>query len=121
VGIATQKELDMLPAVHFIAESQRLITSTTVKNTFVKCGFSNDHISTNDDSAVKLIEDEENDWYSLQPLGVQFEGCTTCDSALEVCGILFVSQVLDQHLTMPEEEPEAERKQQNIKQHSWMH
>jgi hypothetical protein len=43
-GIATQMELDMLPAVHFTAEAQRLITSTTIENCFVKCGFSNDHV-----------------------------------------------------------------------------
>jgi hypothetical protein len=42
----------------------------------------------NDNSAVKLSKDEEDDWYSLQPLGVQFEDCTPHDSALEICGIL---------------------------------
>jgi hypothetical protein len=42
------------------------------------------HPKGNDDSAVKLSEDEEDDWYRLQPLGVQFEDCTTCDSALEI-------------------------------------
>jgi hypothetical protein len=46
---------------------------------------------------------------------VQFEDCTTCDGALEVCGIQSiqsVDQVLDQHLTRqggkPEEEEEEE-------------
>jgi hypothetical protein len=87
-----QMELDVLSAVHFIAGAQRLITSTTVKNFYVKCGFSNDHISSNDDSAVKLSEDEEDDWYCLHPHGVQFEDCTTCDSALEVCGIFLDAQ-----------------------------
>jgi hypothetical protein len=80
----TQMKLDVLSAMHFIAEAWRLVTLTIIKNSFVKCGFSNDHISGNDDSAVKLKED---DWHSLQPLGVQFEDYTTCDSALEVCGI----------------------------------
>jgi hypothetical protein len=61
----------------------------------VKCDFSNGHVSSNDDSAVRLSEDEEDDWYSLQPLGMQSEDCTTCDSALEICGILTVSQVSD--------------------------
>jgi hypothetical protein len=36
--------------------------------------------------------------------GVQFDDYTTCDSALEVCGIQTVNQVLDEHLTRPEEE-----------------
>jgi hypothetical protein len=38
---------------------------------------------------------------------MQFEDCATCGSALEVCGIQSVDQVLDQHLTMPEEEEEV--------------
>jgi hypothetical protein len=49
----------------------------------VKCSFSTDHASSNDDSAVKL--DEEDDWHSLQPPGMQFENYTTCDSGFEVC------------------------------------
>jgi hypothetical protein len=39
---------------------------------------------------------------------VQFEDYTTCNSALEVCGIQSVNQVLDQHLARAEEEPEEE-------------
>jgi hypothetical protein len=60
----------------------------------VKCGFSNDHVISND-SAVKLNEDEEDDWHSLQSPGVQFEDYTTCDSALEVCGIMSADHMLD--------------------------
>jgi hypothetical protein len=41
---------------------------------------------------------------------VQFKDYTTCDSALEVCGIQSVDQVLDQHLYGPEEEPEQEER-----------
>jgi hypothetical protein len=62
----------------------------------------------NDDTAVKLCEDEEDDWHSLQPLGVQFEDYTTCDSALEVCGVQSVDHMLDQHLTRREEPEEEE-------------
>jgi hypothetical protein len=84
----------------------------------MKCGFSADHVSTNDDSALKHneVEEERDDQYCLQPLRVQFEDCTTFDSDLEVCGIHSVVQMLDQHLTRPEK-----RKLQNGKQHSWMH
>jgi hypothetical protein len=58
---------------------------------------------------VKLTEDEENDWHSLQPLGVKFDDYTTCDSALEDCGIQNVDdRMLDKHLTRPEKEPEEE-------------
>jgi hypothetical protein len=47
------------------------------KNCFEKCGFSNYHVSSNDDSAVKLTEDEEDDWHSLQALGMQIDDFTT--------------------------------------------
>jgi hypothetical protein len=100
-------KLDVLSEMHFTAEAWRLITPTTIKNWFVKCGFPNDHVSSNDDSAVKLKEDEEDDWNSLQPPGVQSEDYPTRDSALEVCGVQSVDQVLDQHLTRAEEEEEV--------------
>jgi hypothetical protein len=74
-----------LSAMHFTAEARSLITVTTIKNCFVKCDFSIDDVSTNG-SAVKLSEDEEDDRHNLQPRGVQFEDCATCDGALEVCG-----------------------------------
>jgi hypothetical protein len=67
---SAQMKLDLLPAMHFIAEAWRLVTLTIIKNCFVKCGFSNDHVSGNYDSAVKLSEDEEDDGHSLQHLGV---------------------------------------------------
>jgi hypothetical protein len=75
----------------------------------VKCGCSVDHVSSNDDS-------EEDDWDSLQHLGVQFEAYATFDSAIEVCGNQSVSQVVDQHLTRPEKK----RKLWNIEQHYLM-
>jgi hypothetical protein len=37
-----------------IAEAWRLITPNTIKNCCVKCGFSNDHVSNNDDSDIKM-------------------------------------------------------------------
>jgi hypothetical protein len=65
---AAQMKLDVLSAMHFITEAWRLIKPTTNKNCFVRCGFSSDHTSNNDDSALKLTEVEENDWRSLQLL-----------------------------------------------------
>jgi hypothetical protein len=65
----------------------------------VKCGFS----SNDDDSAVKLSEDEDDDLHSLQSLGVQFKDYTTCDSVSGVCGIQNVDQVLKKHLTWSHE------------------
>jgi hypothetical protein len=54
----------------FIAETWRLITPITIKNCFVKCSFLISSVSWNDDSAVKLTEDDGDDRHSLQPLGV---------------------------------------------------
>jgi hypothetical protein len=93
-----------------IAETWRLITTTTIKNCFVRYGFLIDHDSNNEASAVKLSDDEEDDWQSFQPLGVQLEDYTTCDSALEVCGIQNVNHMLEQFLTRPEEREVPEHK-----------
>jgi hypothetical protein len=49
---ASQVKVDVLSALHFRAEEWSMIASTTIKNPFEKCGFSNDHISNNDISTV---------------------------------------------------------------------
>jgi hypothetical protein len=46
----------------------------------VTSGFLREQVSSNDDSIVKLSEDEDYDWHSLQSLEEQFEDCTKCDS-----------------------------------------
>jgi hypothetical protein len=51
-------KLDVLPAVHFIA-----LVITTYYYCFVKGGFSVDHPNSNDNRAVKLTGEEENDWH----------------------------------------------------------
>jgi hypothetical protein len=62
-------KLDVLKAMHFIAEAWRLVTPTAIKNCFAKCDFPADHVNTNYDRAMKFTENKENDWHSLQPLG----------------------------------------------------
>jgi hypothetical protein len=54
---AAQMKLDVLSAIHLIAEAWRLKTPTTIKKGFTKCGFSVDNFSNNEGS-VKLSEDE---------------------------------------------------------------
>jgi hypothetical protein len=100
-------KLDVLVAMHLIAKAWRLTTPTTFKNCFVMCGFSVNHVGSKNGSAVKLGEDEGGEWENLQPHRVQFKDCTACDSALEVCGIQSVVQVLGQQLTRLEEEGTA--------------
>jgi hypothetical protein len=91
-----------------ITEAWRVITHTTKKNRFEKCDFSNDCVSSYDDSAVKLCEVEDDDRHSLQPLVVQSEGYSSRDCSLKGCGVFSVNHVVDQHLTRPEKESEAE-------------
>jgi hypothetical protein len=76
---AAQMKLYVLSAKHVITESWRLITPTAIKNCSVKCGCLINHVSSNGNSAVKLSEDEEDGWHSLQPLRVHSEDCPTCD------------------------------------------
>jgi hypothetical protein len=97
-------KLDVLSAVHLIVEPWRLITPTTLNNCSVNCSFSIDHVSSNHDRAVKLNKGEVDDWHSSEPLGVQSEEYITCDSALKICGVQNVNQVLLQHLIRLEEE-----------------
>lgn len=85
----------MLSAVHFIAEAWRLITPAAINKCFVKCAFSNDYVSSNNDSAAKLNEDEEDNWHKLHPLRMLFEQYTTYYSSSEVSEIHNVDQVLD--------------------------
>jgi hypothetical protein len=94
----------MLSEMHLIAEPRRLITPTTIENCFVSV-VSQFIMSA---AMMKLTENEEDDWRSLQPLRVQSKDCRACDSAFEVCGIRSVDQVLDQHLIKAEKEPEEE-------------
>jgi uncharacterized Fe-S center protein len=83
----------------------------------MKCGILINHVSSNDDSALKLTEDEKGDWHSLPSLGVQSEDCPTCDTAVKICELQNVNQVLDQHLIKPEK-PKLKRKLKNTKQQS---
>jgi hypothetical protein len=87
---AAQMKLDVLSAMHIIAESWRLITHTTIKNYFVRCAFLIDHVSSNDDSTMKLTEDEKDDWHTLQPLGVQSADYPTYDSVLRSVQSIFL-------------------------------
>jgi hypothetical protein len=53
-----QMKLDVLSAMHLIAEPWRLITPTSIKNCFVKCCYSVDHVTNSDNSRVKPTEED---------------------------------------------------------------
>jgi hypothetical protein len=50
----------------------------------VQCGFLMDLVCGIDNNALKLTEDEENGWHSLQPLGLQIEDYMIFNSDVEV-------------------------------------
>jgi hypothetical protein len=52
---AAQMNLNVLSTKHFTEEAWSLITSSTIKNCFTKCGFSIYHISSNNNSALKMM------------------------------------------------------------------
>jgi hypothetical protein len=62
---AAQMKLDVLSAMTLTAEPWKLITHPTIKDYFVKCGFTIGHVSSNVASALKLTGDEDDNWYSL--------------------------------------------------------
>jgi hypothetical protein len=62
---AAEMKLDVLSAMHFIAEPCRLITVTKIKNCYVKCHISIYHASRKDYRIVELMEGEEDDGHSL--------------------------------------------------------
>jgi hypothetical protein len=84
----------VLSAMHFIAETWKLLTRTTLKNGFVKCG------CPVDISAWMMMYRN-----LLKMKKVTGIVCTVFGlSTSEVCGVQIVIQVLDQQLTRPEEE-----------------
>lgn len=99
---AAHMKLDVLFASHLIAEPWRLKTPTTIKNSFIKYGFLIGNFSNNDDSSVKLSEDEEDDPHSLQPMRMQSEATHNVTVLLRFVESLSVDHMLDQHLTRPE-------------------
>jgi hypothetical protein len=67
--------------VWFVVETWKLIITTVIKNCFVKYGFSYDHISSSNNAAVELRQDQQDDLHILQLLGVQC-GATVCMTVL---------------------------------------
>ena len=99
--------IDLLIALHFIAEAWRQITPTTIENCFRKCGFPSDgeHIDVSNDV---LNEQERDNWCSLKPSGVEFDEYVSYDAGVSVCDIQSVNRVMQDHLTCVEEEEEEE-------------
>lgn len=83
----------VLSAMHFVAETYKLLTPTTLKNGFVKCG------CPVDVSALMMIHRNLLKMKKVTGIVCAVFGLSTS----KVCGVQIVIQVLDQHLTRPEE------------------
>jgi hypothetical protein len=66
---ATLMKVNVLDALHLIAESWRCVTHATIVNCFQKCGFNLNQ--TNDSEDVRELSIVENDWGKLKA-GVSF-------------------------------------------------
>jgi len=97
LGDASKMTIDLLIALHFIAEAWRQITPTTIENCFRKCGFPSDgeHIDVSNDV---LNEQERDNWCSLKPSGVEFDEYVSYDAGVSVCDIQSVDRVMQDDL-----------------------
>jgi hypothetical protein len=97
--------LNVLFRKHFTAVFWSLITSNTIKNCFMKCGLSIDHVSSNNDSAVKKMTVTVYNFFECSLRTTQHVPVLSRSVESAV-----VYRPLDLYLSMPEEEPEGENK-----------
>lgn len=59
LGDASNMKINLLTALHFITETWKQITTTTIENCFKKCGFSSD--SEYIDVNIDVLNEQEKD------------------------------------------------------------
>jgi hypothetical protein len=84
-------EVEYVLALHCLAEAEELLSRTILQSMVLQLN--------DDNHALKHSEDEENEWHNLEPLGLWLVDCTTCNSAVRVCGVDSVNHLLDHQLT----------------------
>jgi hypothetical protein len=89
-------KVNVLDALHFIAESWRYVTHTTVVNCFQKCGFNLNQ--TNDGEDVRELSIAENDWGKLK-VGILFQEYVSCDDNVVRCEVQTLEQMMDEKFT----------------------
>jgi hypothetical protein len=77
-------KVNVLDALHFIAESWCCVTHTTIVNCLQKCGFNLNQ--TNDGEDVRELSIAENDWGKLKA-GVSFQEYVSCDDNVVGCEV----------------------------------
>lgn len=77
----------------FHSRSLEVVVTLTAIRTVAQCGFLIDLVCGIDNSALKLTKDEENNWHSLQTVGVQIEDYMTFNSDVEFCRAQSIDQM----------------------------
>jgi len=115
LGDASKMTINLLTALHFIAEAWRQKPPTAIEKCFKKCGFSSDceYIDVSNDM---LNEQEKDDWCSLKPSGMEFDEYVSYDASESVCEIQSVDQVIQDHRTCVFEgkQEEGEEKEEEV-------
>jgi hypothetical protein len=93
---ATLKKVNILDALHFIAESWRCVTHITIVNCFQKCRFNLNQ--TNDGEDVRELSRAENEWGKLKP-HVSFQEYVSCDDNVVRCEVQTLEQMMDEKFT----------------------
>jgi hypothetical protein len=102
---AALMKVNVLDAVHFIAESWCCVTHTTIVNCFQKCGFNLNQI--NDGEDVIELRISENDWGKLKA-GASFQEYVFCDDNVVRCEVQTLEQMMDEKFTSGLYEEEEE-------------
>jgi hypothetical protein len=116
---ATLMKVNILDALHFIAESWRCVTHTIVVNCFQKYGFNLNQ--TNDAEDVTELSIAENEWGKLKA-GVSFKEYVCCDDNVVRSEVQTLEQMMDEKFTSgvcEEEEDDCEKV--NLQQHFCLH
>jgi len=79
----SRMKLDVFSRMHFSSRSLE-VGNSDLTRTVAQCGFQIDLVYGIDNNALKLTEDDENVWHSLQPLGFQIEDYMILNSDVEV-------------------------------------
>jgi hypothetical protein len=101
----TLMKINVLDALHFIAESWCCVTHTTIVNCFQKCGF--DLNQTNDGEDVRELSIAKNDWGKLKAR-VSFQEYVSCDDNVVRCEVQTLEQMMDEKFTSGVSEEEED-------------
>jgi hypothetical protein len=89
-------KVNVLDALHFVAESWRRVTHATIVNCFQKCGFNLNQ--TNDGEDVRKLSIAENDQGKLKA-GASFQEYVSCDDNVVRCEVQTLEQMMDEKFT----------------------